>query len=132
MARLRIPGGCLKSFQLRELANIARDLTTGYVQITTRANLQIRLIAPKDAPEVLVAEREPVDEEDAVLLLQFIREPPDQLVVRLVKDGSGELLLVGIDDAEAVVGMRKRNDIEVGPWAEDTLPPSFSVKPCQL
>ena len=53
MARLRIPGGVLKTFQLRELAHIASQLTTGYVQITTRANFQIRLILPKDAPEVL-------------------------------------------------------------------------------
>jgi ferredoxin-nitrite reductase len=53
MARLRIPGGFLKTFQLREIANVARDLTTGYVQITTRANFQIRLIEPKNAPEVL-------------------------------------------------------------------------------
>ena len=53
MARLRIPGGQLRTFQLRELAKIAKELTTGYVQITTRANLQIRLIQPKDAPEVL-------------------------------------------------------------------------------
>jgi ferredoxin-nitrite reductase len=53
MARLRIPGGVLRSYQLRELANIAKDLTTGYVQITTRANLQIRLIEPRNAPEVL-------------------------------------------------------------------------------
>jgi ferredoxin-nitrite reductase len=53
MARLRIPGGLLKTFQLREIAAIAKELTTGYVQITTRANFQIRLIQPKDAPEVL-------------------------------------------------------------------------------
>ncbi|HSH95159.1 MAG TPA: NirA family protein [Roseimicrobium sp.] len=53
MARLRIPGGQLKTFQLREIANVAKDLTSGYVQITTRANFQIRLILPKDAPEVL-------------------------------------------------------------------------------
>jgi len=53
MARLRIPGGQLKSFQLREIAAIAKELTTGYLQITTRANLQIRLIQPKDAPEFL-------------------------------------------------------------------------------
>lgn len=50
MARLRIPGGQLRTFQLRELAAIAKEITTGYVQITTRANLQIRLIQPKDAP----------------------------------------------------------------------------------
>jgi len=53
MARLRIPGGVLRTDQLRELAAVARELTTGYVQITTRANFQIRLIEPKDAPEVL-------------------------------------------------------------------------------
>lgn len=53
MTRLRIPGGVVKSHQLRELASIARDLTTGYIQITTRNNLQIRLIQPKDCPEVL-------------------------------------------------------------------------------
>jgi len=53
MARLRIPGGQLQTFQLRELARVAQQLTTGYVQITTRANLQIRLIEPKNAPEVL-------------------------------------------------------------------------------
>jgi ferredoxin-nitrite reductase len=53
MARLRIPGGVVKTYQLRELARIAQELTTGYVQITTRANFQLRLIQPKDAPEVL-------------------------------------------------------------------------------
>jgi ferredoxin-nitrite reductase len=53
MARLRIPGGLVKTYQLREIASLAKDLTTGYLQITTRANLQIRLIQPKDAPEVL-------------------------------------------------------------------------------
>jgi ferredoxin-nitrite reductase len=53
MARLRVPGGQLRSFQLREIAKAAAELTTGYVQITTRANLQIRLIQPKDAPALL-------------------------------------------------------------------------------
>src|ERR1039457_3917624 len=53
MARLRIPGGVVTTFQLRELARIAQQLTSGYVQITTRANFQMRLIQPKDAPEFL-------------------------------------------------------------------------------
>ncbi len=53
MSRLRIPGGLLTTFQLRELARIAQGLTSGYVQITTRANLQMRLIQPKDCPEFL-------------------------------------------------------------------------------
>jgi len=53
MARLRIPGGVVTTHQLREIARVARELTTGYVQITTRANFQIRLIQAQDAPEVL-------------------------------------------------------------------------------
>lgn len=53
MCRLRLPGGVIKTFQLRELANISRELTSGYVQITTRANFQLRLIEPKNAPELL-------------------------------------------------------------------------------
>ncbi len=53
MARLRIPGGQLRSFQLREIAHVTQELTSGYVQVTTRANLQIRLIQPKDAPAFL-------------------------------------------------------------------------------
>jgi ferredoxin-nitrite reductase len=53
MARLRIPGGVVQGFQLKELARIAGELTSGHVQITTRANFQMRLIQPKDAPEVL-------------------------------------------------------------------------------
>jgi ferredoxin-nitrite reductase len=53
MARLRIPAGQLKTFQWREIARVADELTTKYIQVTTRANLQIRLIEMKDAPEVL-------------------------------------------------------------------------------
>lgn len=53
MCRLRIPGGVVKSYQLREIAAIASELTTGYIQITTRNNFQIRLIEPKNCPEIL-------------------------------------------------------------------------------
>ncbi len=53
MCRLRIPGGVVKSYQLRELASITSELTSGYIQITTRNNFQIRLIEPKNCPEVL-------------------------------------------------------------------------------
>lgn len=53
MARLRIPAGQLQSFQLRELAKIADELTTGYLQITTRANLQMRFIDVQNTPEFL-------------------------------------------------------------------------------
>jgi ferredoxin-nitrite reductase len=53
MCRLRIPGGFVQSYQARRLAAIVEELTTGYLQITTRNNFQIRVIQPKDAPEVL-------------------------------------------------------------------------------
>lgn len=53
MARLRIPGGFLQAFQMRELARIAQELTTGYVQVTTRANIQMRIIEPRQTPEFL-------------------------------------------------------------------------------
>jgi ferredoxin-nitrite reductase len=53
MARLRIPGGWLRAFQMRELAAIAEELTTGYVQVTTRSNLQMRLIPQQHAPELV-------------------------------------------------------------------------------
>ncbi len=53
MCRLRIPGGAVSSTQLNELASIADDIAWGYLQITTRNNFQLRVIAPKDTPELL-------------------------------------------------------------------------------
>ena len=53
MARIRVPAGRLNSQQLRDIAQISDDLTTGYIQITTRANLQIRDILPGDTDDLL-------------------------------------------------------------------------------
>ncbi len=54
MARLRIPGGVVKTFQLRELGRIAEELTSGYVQIThTREFSGCASSSRKDAPEFL-------------------------------------------------------------------------------
>lgn len=53
MCRLRIPGGVVPSFQLRELAAISKSLTSGYIQITTRANFQLRNIEPKNTVPLL-------------------------------------------------------------------------------
>ncbi|MEM9016111.1 MAG: NirA family protein, partial [Verrucomicrobiota bacterium] len=53
MCRLRIPGGVLTSTQLTELADISEDIASGYLQLTTRNNIQIRIIQPKDTPELL-------------------------------------------------------------------------------
>jgi len=54
MCRLRIPGGILTAHQMHGIAAIADDLAGGYADITTRANLQLREIAAKHAPEILI------------------------------------------------------------------------------
>lgn len=53
MLRCRIPAGELTSAQLRGLADIAAEWGGGYADITTRANLQIREIKPRDIIHVL-------------------------------------------------------------------------------
>jgi ferredoxin-nitrite reductase len=54
MLRCRVPGGQLSAEQLRGLSEIAEDWGNGYVDITTRANIQIREIAPKHIVKVLL------------------------------------------------------------------------------
>ena len=49
MCRLRIPNGILKHWQLMGLAGLADRYAHGYSHVTTRANLQMREIEPKDA-----------------------------------------------------------------------------------
>src|SRR5204862_8246109 len=49
MCRLRLPNGILKHWQLAGLADLAEDYGGGYSHITTRANIQIREIEPKNA-----------------------------------------------------------------------------------
>jgi len=53
MCRLRLPGGKISSHQLRELAAISDDIASGYLQLTTRNNIQIRVIQPGDTVELL-------------------------------------------------------------------------------
>lgn len=48
MLRLRMPAGELTALQLRGIAEIAQEWGGGYAHITTRANIQIREIAPRD------------------------------------------------------------------------------------
>jgi ferredoxin-nitrite reductase len=55
MCRLRIPNGILTHWQLSGLADIAERHAGPYAHVTTRANLQIREIAPKDGVAVLEA-----------------------------------------------------------------------------
>ena len=54
MLRCRIPAGELTSMQLRGLADIAEEWGGGYADITTRANFQIREIAPRKMVKCLL------------------------------------------------------------------------------
>jgi ferredoxin-nitrite reductase len=53
MCRLRMPNGILKHWQMSGLADIAENFGGGYSHVTTRANLQIREIEPKNAVNVV-------------------------------------------------------------------------------
>jgi ferredoxin-nitrite reductase len=53
MCRLRLPNGVMTHWQLDGVAGVAERYAKGYAQVTTRANLQLREIAAKDAVAVL-------------------------------------------------------------------------------
>ena len=55
MCRLRIPNGILTHWQLSGLAELAEQYGGGYSHVTTRANLQIREIQPKNTVLLLEA-----------------------------------------------------------------------------
>jgi ferredoxin-nitrite reductase len=55
MCRLRIPNGVLTHTQFAGVADIADLYAGGYAHVTTRANLQIREVLPKNATNVLEA-----------------------------------------------------------------------------
>ncbi|RJE78556.1 NirA family protein [Paracoccus sp. JM45] len=58
MCRLRLPSCQLRGDQMIALAGIAEDLAGGFAHVTTRGNLQLRNIAPKDVLDVHFALRE--------------------------------------------------------------------------
>jgi ferredoxin-nitrite reductase len=55
MLRLRLPGGIILAHQARGLADVAERFGGGYVDITTRANLQVREIGAAHPLDVLEA-----------------------------------------------------------------------------
>jgi ferredoxin-nitrite reductase len=55
MCRLRIPNGILKHWQFAGVADLAERYGGGYAHVTTRANLQIREIEPKNAVAMIEA-----------------------------------------------------------------------------
>ncbi len=55
MCRLRIPNGIVSHWQFRAVAEAARAFGGGYAHVTTRANLQIREIAARNAVPLIEA-----------------------------------------------------------------------------
>ncbi len=55
MLRLRVPNGILSHWQFAGVADIAARCGGGYAHVTTRANLQLREIAPAHATDVVEA-----------------------------------------------------------------------------
>ncbi len=55
MCRLRIPNGILGHWQIAGLADLAERYAAGYAHVTTRANLQMREIEPKNAVAMVEA-----------------------------------------------------------------------------
>jgi len=49
MCRLRVPNGIMKHWQFAGMADLAEQLCGPYCHVTTRANLQVREIPPKNA-----------------------------------------------------------------------------------
>ncbi|MEG4307097.1 hypothetical protein QUB16_30995, partial [Microcoleus sp. D3_18a_C4] len=52
LSRMRIPGGILNAQQCRTIADLSDQYSTGCLQVTNRANLQIREVNSEIAPEV--------------------------------------------------------------------------------
>src|SRR5579864_993517 len=55
MCRLRIPNGILKHWQFTGVADLAERYAGGYAHVTTRANLQMREVEPKNAVAMVEA-----------------------------------------------------------------------------
>jgi ferredoxin-nitrite reductase len=55
MCRLRLPAGIINSHQMRGMATLAEQLGNGCADVTTRANLQLREIGPKNTIDLLTS-----------------------------------------------------------------------------
>ncbi|MEM6469856.1 MAG: NirA family protein [Planctomycetota bacterium] len=58
MCRMRLPGGILRGWQFRGLADLADQSAGGFLDVTTRANLQYREIPADQAMNILYGLRE--------------------------------------------------------------------------
>jgi len=55
LLRVRIPGGLIDSTQLRTLAHLTANFADRTLEITSRANLQMRAIHPENVPQIAEA-----------------------------------------------------------------------------
>lgn len=53
LVRIRVPGGLMEASQLRVVADLSRRFADDTVEITSRANLQVRALQPQDLAEVV-------------------------------------------------------------------------------
>ncbi|WP_037971563.1 precorrin-3B synthase [Streptosporangium amethystogenes] len=76
LARIRVPGGVLTARQLRVVAAAARELGSGVIELTSRANLQVRGLPPQDGEPLAM---DPARDD--------VRVPVSDLAMRLVAAG---------------------------------------------
>ncbi|MHB1699396.1 MAG: precorrin-3B synthase [Acidobacteriaceae bacterium] len=53
LIRIRVPGGLIEADQLRVIADLSRDCADGTIELTSRANLQLRAIQRRDLKHVV-------------------------------------------------------------------------------
>jgi precorrin-3B synthase len=55
LMRMRVPGGLISAHQLGTVASLSKDFADGQVEITSRANLQLRAIQARNLPAIVEA-----------------------------------------------------------------------------
>jgi len=53
LLRIRLPGGLIRSSQLSAIAELSATLSDGQIEITSRANIQLRAIRPQNLAQVV-------------------------------------------------------------------------------
>jgi precorrin-3B synthase len=55
LLRIRVPGGLIQPSQLSSIAELSTALSDGQIEITSRANIQLRAIKPQDLAQVVAS-----------------------------------------------------------------------------
>ena len=87
LIRIRVPGGLIEANQLRTIADVSRDFTDGYIEITSRANLQLRAIQDRDLEPIV----------ERITLAGLLPSPQHDRVRNIVTSP-----IAGIDKAEVI------------------------------